>query len=137
MSMTKPIDLSTVTNIVYGEGVPMPGCQLSDSEAIEWARDKYPNCEICVVRDWRWLDIEVSEEAKAGLHRRGIEPALVYANNVVHDTRRRWALGSWVKTSLLHRYHGDGAFLTLNTMYVLLGEGVRLTTTPEALRSLV
>ncbi|MCG8910327.1 MULTISPECIES: DUF6957 family protein [Pseudomonas] len=135
--MTIPDGLSKISSIIYGDGTPMTGCQLSDEEAMQWVRERYSNMEYCLVREWCWLDIDVSDEARDGLKKRALQPVVVYANNVVYDSRRRWDTGSWVKTSLLHRYDEGGAFMTFNSVYVLLGEGTRQTTTPEALRSLI
>lgn len=129
--------LSEAISIIHGDGTRMDGCPLSDEEAMDWVRSKYRNMEYCLVREWRWLDIDVSDEARDGLKKRALQPVVVYANNVVYDSRRRWDTGSWVKTSLLHRYDEGGAFMTFNSVYVLLGEGARQTTTLEALRSLV
>ncbi|QEY75030.1 DUF6957 family protein [Pseudomonas denitrificans (nom. rej.)] len=129
--------VSSVASIIYGDGTLMTGCPLNDEEAMRWVRERYSNMEYCLVREWRWLDIDVSDEARDGLKKRALQPVVVYANNVVYDSRRRWDTGSWVKTSLLHRYDEGGAFMTFNSVYVLLGEGVRQTTTPEALRSLI
>lgn len=135
--MSLPKGLSEVSSIIYGDGTPMIGCQLSDEEAMQWVRERYSNMEYCLVREWRWLDIDVSDEARDGLKKRALQPVVVYASDVIYDSRRRWDTGSWVKTSLLHRYDEGGAFMTFNSVYVLLGEGVRQTTTPEALRSLI
>ncbi|MFK8399873.1 DUF6957 family protein [Pseudomonas sp. BGr12] len=135
--MSLPDGLSKVSSIIYGHGTPMIGCQLCDEEAVQWVRERYSSMEYCLVREWRWLDIDVSDEARDGLKKRALQPVVVYANNVVYDSRRRWDTGSWVKTSLLHRYDEGGAFMTFNSVYVLLGEGTRQTTTVEALRSLI
>ncbi|WP_447747804.1 DUF6957 family protein [Pseudomonas nicosulfuronedens] len=135
--MSIPKGLSEVSSIIYGDGTPMTGCQMSDEEAMRWVRERYSNMEYCLVRDWRWLDIDASDEARDGLKKRALQPVVVYANNVVYDSRRRWDTGSWVKTSLLHRYDEGGAFMTFNSVYVLMGEGMRQTTTLEALRRLI
>lgn len=129
--------VSSVASIIYADGAPMTGCLLSDDEAVAWTKNRYSNMSYCLVRDWRWLDIDVSDETRDGLKKRGLLPAVVFANNVVIDSRMRWGRGDWVKTSLLHRYDEGGVFMTLNTVYLLMAEGTRQTTTLEALRSIV
>lgn len=134
--MIKLDDLDSVTSIIHGDGSPMTGCQLSVEEALAWVRAAYPNKPHCLVRDWRWLDLDIPVDDHEFLEQRGQQPAALYANNVVFDSRSRWAPGNWVRSTLLHRYDEKGAFVTLNTVYVLMGEGIKQKTTVDAFQSI-
>ena len=56
---------------------------------------------------------------------------LAYAHAVIYDSSRRWDVGDFVRTSYLHAFHDGFMFQTLNTVYILLGDGVRKRATLE------
>ena len=118
-------DLQEVADLLYGEGMPMPGVEMAQEEAIRIVRERFPNSEYCLVRDWIWIDLPVSPEQLAALTRTQRQPVLVYAHNVIYDSSRRWDVGDFVRTSYLHAFHDGFIFQTLNTVYILLGAGVR------------
>ncbi|MCY1378827.1 hypothetical protein D9M69_664920 [compost metagenome] len=62
-----------------------------------------------------------------------MQPAVILADNVVFDSRGRFAAGHWVRSTLLVEYHDGCLFETRNTRYALMGTGRRKTTTPAAL----
>lgn len=128
--------LSSAISIIHGDGTPMIGCKLSIDDAIAWVKERYPYSSFCLVQDWRWLDIEVSVADHEALTARGVQPVILFANHIVFDSRARWEAGSWVRSTALHHYDKEGAFQTMNTVYVLMGDGVRQTTTSAALQSI-
>ncbi|MFW8695362.1 DUF6957 family protein, partial [Mesorhizobium japonicum] len=67
---------------------------------------------------------------------RGLEPVLIYARNVVLDSRERFNRGDWVRSTFQLRYEDEGLFFTRNTLYVLLGTGTRQRITLSDLLSL-
>ncbi|WP_438709472.1 DUF6957 family protein [Stutzerimonas stutzeri] len=58
-----------------------------------------------------------------------------YAHTVIYDSERRWDVGDFVRTSLLHQHDGFH-FRTLNTTYLLLGPGTRMRASAEAAASI-
>jgi len=56
--------LDELVNVLYCDGVPMPGSDMSDDEALVYAKQYYPQGNYCLVRDWRWLDLEVTEDQR-------------------------------------------------------------------------
>lgn len=118
-------ELSGVSDLLYGAGVPMVGIEISDDEAVERVRKQFRFSDYCLVRDWIWIDLDVSDEQRALLEKTGRQPTIVYAHTVIYDSARRWDVGDFVRTSPLHAFHDGFLFQTWNTVYVLLGGGVR------------
>ncbi len=118
-------ELSGVSDLLYGAGVPMVGIEISDDEAVERVRKQFRFSDYCLVRDWIWIDLDVSDEQRALLEKTGRQPTIIYAHTVIYDSARRWDVGDFVRTSPLHAFHDGFLFQTWNTVYVLLGDGVR------------
>ncbi len=127
--------LDELVNVLYCDGVPMPGSDMSDDEALVYAKQYYPQGNYCLVRDWRWLDLEVTEDQRLLLLTTQRQPALIYAHTVIYDSERRWDVGDFVRTSLLHKHEGFH-FRTLNSIYLLLGQGRRLKASAETVASI-
>lgn len=113
----------------------MTGSLMSDDEALAYARKFFPDGSYCLVRDWSWLDLEVTESERLQLAKTRRQPALIYAHTVIYDSERRWDIGDFVRTSLLHQYDGFN-FKTLNTVYLLLGPGTRIQVSADAVASI-
>lgn len=117
--------LSEITDLLYVAGIPMPGSSMSDEEALSYARKKFPFGNFCLVRNWMWIDMESTDAQRLALERTQRQPALIYAHTVVFDSERRWDVGDFVRTSLLHQFTDEFHFKTLNSVYLLLGPGSR------------
>ncbi|EPK5821768.1 hypothetical protein QOZ52_02795 [Pseudomonas aeruginosa] len=131
--MTTPNQL---TNLLYGPGDVVPGSVMTDEEALAHARKNFAHMEFCLVRDWIWVDLDVSEEQRLHLAQTQRQPALIYAHSVVYDSARRWDVGDFVRTSLLSQFAEGFQFKTLNTVYLLLGPGTRKHCLPEIVSSI-
>lgn len=118
-------ELKALADLLYGPGQQMAGSEMSDEECMVYARSNLPSGNYCLVRGWIWLDLDVSEELHAALAKTQRQPVLLYAHNVVFDIKRRWDVGDFVRTSPLHAFEEDFHFKTLNTTYLLLGNGIR------------
>ncbi|AZZ43467.1 hypothetical protein C1896_00115 [Pseudomonadaceae bacterium SI-3] len=117
-------DLNAVTEMLYGDGEPMSGSAMTDEQALAHMQSRRLGA-FCLVRDWMWLDLDVTDEQRAVLEKIGRQPVMIYAHTVVYDSARRWDAGDFVRTSPLHRFDEGFLFKTSNTTYVLLGDGVR------------
>lgn len=118
-------ELNALTDLLYGPGQPMAGSEMSDEDAIAYAWNHFTHGGYCIVREWIWIDLDVSEELRAALAKTQRQPVLLYAHNVVFDIKCRWDVGDFVRTSPLHAFEEDFHFKTLNTTYLLLGNGIR------------
>lgn len=132
--MTKANQL---TNLLYEPGEVVPGSGMTDEEALTYARENFPHGGFCLVRDWIWVDLDVSEEQRLQLTQTKRQPALIYAHSVVYDSARRWDIGDFVRTSLLCQFTDGFKFKTLNSTYLLLGPGTRKHSSLEVASSII
>lgn len=103
----------------------MDGSSLTNEDALAFARRSFPRSDFCLIRDWAWIDLDVTEEQRELLAKTRRRPTIIYAHTVIYDSNRRWDVGDFVRTSPLHAFHQGFLFQTLNTTYLLLGDGVR------------
>ncbi|VXD00377.1 conserved hypothetical protein [Pseudomonas sp. 9AZ] len=116
-----------VAELLYGSEELMPGIQMSWEQARERvvARDCSLWMPYCIVRDWIWIDLILSEEEQGILRSSGREAVMLYAHSVLFDSERRFDVGAWVRTTPLVSFSEGCFFQTLNTLYVLVGDGQR------------
>ena len=81
--MTTPYQMTT---LLYGPGEFVPGSAMTDEEALTYARKNFAHLEFCLVRDWIWVDLDVSESQRLHLAQTQRQPALIYAHSVVYDS---------------------------------------------------
>lgn len=130
------MNLARLAQLVDGHGEPVNGCDLPPDDAQALAHTRFPNLSTCLVRDWTILDLETTSDEMEALRDRGLEPVMIYALNVVFDSRGRFNAGDWVRSSFQLSFEDNGFFLTKNTLYVLLGKGARQRITVSDLTSL-
>ena len=118
-------DLNAVTEMLYGDGEPMSGSAMTDEQALAHMESLRLNTGFCLVRNWIWLDLDVTDAQRTVLEKTGRQPVMIYAHRVIYDSAARWDAGDFVRTSPLHRFDEGFLFKTANTTYVLLGDGVR------------
>lgn len=124
-------ELQEITDLLFSTGIPMPGSMVDQAEAIRIVRERFPHSEYCLVRDWIWIDLYVTPAQCSELERTLRQPVLACAHTVIYDSSRRWDVGDFVRTSYLHAFHDGFMFQTLNTVYILIGDGVRKRATLE------
>jgi len=118
-------ELSELTDLLYGPGQPMAGSEMSDEEAMTYARSRFPNDCYCIVRQWIWIELDISDQQRTELAKTQRHPSMLYAHKVVFDSEHRWDVGDFVRTSPLHTFQEGFHFKTLNTTYLLLGAGTQ------------
>ena len=118
-------DLQAITDLLYSPGEPMTGSTMTDDQALVFAREYCRYTEFCLVRDWLWIDLNVTEVQRLELEKTRRQPVIVYAHSVIYDSARRWDVGDVVRTSPLSVFEEGFLFRTLNSTYVLLGDGQR------------
>lgn len=116
-------ELDSLVSLFNGGGEVMAGSPMTDEQALRFMRDLRLNTEYCLVRDWAWVDLEVTPAQIAELEKTRRKPAIILAHNVIYDSARRWDVGDFVRTSPLHDFRDGFLFQTLNSVYVLLGDG--------------
>jgi len=129
-------DIASVTDLLYREGEPVPGGDLTVEDARKLGSSHSGYKPFRIVRDWIWADLDVGEKIAADLQQQGLQPVMVYAHEVVFDSTHRFAPGNWVRTTPLLSFTPPCIFETRNTVYILLGEGKRKTTSLNAIMSI-
>lgn len=118
-------ELNAITELLYSPGEPMSGSPMTDEQALAYAREHCWRTEFCLVRQWLWIDLNVAEAQCIELAKTQRQPAIIYAHSVIYDSARRWDVGDFVRTSPLYRFDEGFLFKTLNSIYLLLGDGQR------------
>ena len=131
-------ELNKIAAFLYGPGEVMPGIQMSWEQARERveARDRASWMDFCVVENWNWIDLTLSAESQEKFRSAGLQPVVLYAHNVLFDSRRRFDVGDWVRTTPLVSFSEGCFFQTRNTLYVLVGDGLRKQTDLSTVMSL-
>jgi len=131
--------LEQFMRVVNGDGDPSDlGCHGTVGELLVRGHEIFPDVPVCVISDWVWVDISMSEEMTARLRSVGnVEPALLYSESVQFDEKGRFGNGSVVRTSLLAQFKAPCFFRTRNTLYVMQGRGVRLSVEPDVIVNMV
>lgn len=120
--------------------IPMAGSSMTSSHIIDHLYAKFrsiPYSEfnqkpLSVLSDWVWFDIDIESKASleemAGQNRK---PSIIFSHRLVFDSHSRWSQGAWVLTSPLSEFHEGYIFETTNSVYALLGDGLRKKITPD------
>ncbi len=130
-------NLKAMTDLLYGDGEPMQGGDLTLQEAKVQGKALANHKPYRIVRNWIWADLDVDAEIAKGLEMRDLQPVVVYAHEVMYDSSHRFEPGNWVRTTQLTKFTPPCFFETRNTLYVLVGEGKRKTTSIQAIMSIV
>lgn len=117
--------MHAVMDMLYGPGQQMSGSAMTNEEALAHMQNRRLMAGFCLVRDWIWLDLDVTDVQRVELEKTHRQPVILYAHIVIYDSERRWDVGDFVRTSPLYRFEEGFLFKTLNSVYVLLGDGVR------------
>ncbi|WP_375277324.1 DUF6957 family protein [Pseudoalteromonas marina] len=104
------------------------GCDESDIDSYKSKCKKLiPYKPVCVVKNWMWWDLEVTEEESNVLKQNGQHASLIKADTVIDDEAMRFRPGDWVRSSPLVSFTENCIFETQNTVYLLVGKGSRKT----------
>jgi len=136
LTETNMTDLKEMTDLLYGEGEPMQGGNLTLEEAIEQGQVFAKYKPYRIVRNWIWADLEMDDKIVKDLERRDLKPVMIYAHEVMYDSSQRFELGNWVRTTPLTKFTPPCFFETRNTLYILVGEGKRKATSMDAIMSI-
>lgn len=111
--------------LLHAPGTAMIGHQMTNAHAIELIAEGFPGRHFCLVRDWIWVDLDLPETVREKLNRIPLLPVMLYANCVVTDSLGRFDAGDWLRSTPLVSFTQGCLFETRDTVYALLGHGVR------------
>ena len=114
-----------IFDFLYEPGTPMIGREISDEDAKSLAKSKSSFTPYCLVRDWVWIDLIMPGDVLKELEKINKKPVMLYSHTVIYDSSRRFDVGDWVRTTPLIEFTDGCLFRTQNSIYVLIGNGVR------------
>ena len=85
-----------------------------------------------LVRQWIVIEVEVDDAYKASLAVDGLSNHVLYANEVIMDSRGRYRKGDWVRSTFQRSFTKGYLFESVNSVYVLMGRGVYRKGSPRA-----
>jgi hypothetical protein len=121
-----------LSELLNSAGSPASGFRGSIQEGEQAAILAFPNKPFCLVRDWRLIEVEVADAYKQALARDGLSPFVLYASDVVSHSTGKRQTGDWVRTTFQQSLTKGFLFESVNTVYVMLGAGLRIKASADA-----
>ena len=119
------VTLEDISQLLYGAGQEAPGWQGIEDELIALAAKTFPGKAFCVVKQWILIDLTVNSDEKEKLTGLGLLPATLFAHEIVLDSKGRFQPQMWVRSNFGVSFTEGCMFETKNTVYLLLGPGLR------------
>ena len=77
-----------------------------------------------LVREWIWIDLDLPDDVREEMSRMQLQPVMLYGD-VLIDSLGRFEGGDWLRSTPLVLFSQGCLFETRDTVYVLLGHGLR------------
>lgn len=118
-----------ILRFLYGDGVHCDfGCSEEEiPEMVSLSQEMFPSKPYRVVRGWHWGDLDLDMQHLDRFSELGLQPSFIYAEEIVEDGSKRAGKGKSVRTSPLVEFQHSSLFVTQNTVYILVGTGIRMT----------
>ncbi|MCP6699359.1 DUF6957 family protein [Pseudomonas donghuensis] len=129
------MESNLIADILYGEARNLSGSSLSDDDLIRIVQDEFSYRAVCVVRQWLLLDVLLPECERAEIEAEGRQPTIIYAHNVVFDSRKCISAGDGLVTDYEREFYGC-LFETGDVLVVLAGFGGRKYVSQPAMAAL-
>lgn len=119
--------LEEIHSLLQGPGEAMQGIDMTWEQARDRVLLSDHSCWVpyCIIKDWVWIDLILTDQEREQLNAAGQQPVVLYSHSVLFDSNRRFDVGDWVRTSPLVTFSDGCFFRTRNSLYVLVGEGIR------------
>lgn len=108
---------------LYGPSEPRNGSMGSYETLTGLVQTLYPRKPYCMIEGWTIFRVDFTEDELKRIHSEGQLPLIVFAQNVVFDSERRFDVGDWVRSTFAVSFEEGFLFETRNTIYVLMGPG--------------
>ncbi|MFG0669649.1 DUF6957 family protein [Pseudomonas sp. xss_1] len=128
--------LEEVSEFFYGHGKIVSGWEGADSALIDIVKVYYPRKPYCLVRKWIVADLQLTRAEREQLRLKAVLPLVLFAHEVVRDSRNRFPPGHWVRSNYGIVHNCPSIFETRGTVYLLLGDGYRKKATADTVFSL-
>lgn len=135
MKKTSVTDIELLGDLLFGAARTLGGSRLEDAELIKLACDEFEGQPFCVVRNWMILDLLLPEAQESEIRKQGLQPSVLYAHQVVFDSKARFSNSDTFITSYQKDFHGC-FFESKETLYILAGRGARKHASLPAVQAL-
>ena len=119
------VTLEEISQLLYGAGEEMAGWQGTQDELIALAAKAFPGKAFCVVKQWILIDLTVTPAEENKLTTLGLLPMTLFAHEVVLDSKGRFQPSMWVRSNFGVSFTEGCMFETNNTVYLLVGSGLK------------
>lgn len=120
-----PISIEDAFQFLYGEGEQVAGWSSDPEGLVRLAQDAFPGKPYCLVKRWVVAEMSGPEDELTALVSEGLLTKVIFAHEVVRDSRNRFPPGHWVRSNFGISYDHPCVFETGSTLYLLLGDGCR------------
>ncbi|MBI6947593.1 hypothetical protein HX788_21750 [Pseudomonas edaphica] len=117
--------LEEISRLLYGAGEEVTGWNSTQEDLIAVAAKTFPGKAFCVVKEWILIDLTVTPDEKEKLTRLGLLSMALLAHEIVLDSAGRFQPSMWVRSNFGVSFTEGCMFETKNTVYLLLGSGLR------------
>lgn len=129
-------DTQAASELLSSNGGLRFGSGESQESLIQLVQSRFPNKGFCIVQQWSIVRALASDEDLTKIYVHGHLPLFVFAEKVILDSRRRFAHGNWVRSTMAISFQDGFLFETKNTVYVLMGDGDEKSASLAAILSL-
>lgn len=128
--------LRDVVELLNGDGEPLAGFagDVAEAEAMVILRPSWK--PYCIVSDWMIIEIAVTDEFRESLAGDGLQPCVLYASSVLSHSSNTRLAGEWVRSTFQRSFDGF-VFETRNTIYILIGKGLRKNASIQTVSAIV
>ncbi|MDI1328911.1 hypothetical protein [Pseudomonas sp.] len=109
--------------LLSGLGDAREGAAFTTEFMMDAIQDRFPGKAYCLVEEWIIFRADLSHDELTKVNEAGHIPLFVFAHRVVQDSRRRFQMGDWVRSSMCVTFREGYMFETKNTVYLLMGNG--------------
>ncbi|MCP3430658.1 DUF6957 family protein [Stutzerimonas stutzeri] len=105
-------------------GTVMLGHTMAGETILALRDEHFPGRQFCLIRNWIWIDLDLPDAARDGMSSMQLQPVMLYGD-VLIDSVGRFDEGDWLRSTPLVSFSQGCLFETRDTVYVLLGHGLR------------
>ncbi|MCE0906985.1 hypothetical protein LU676_30065 [Pseudomonas alloputida] len=129
------MEADLLANLAMAKGKRIQGGSSSDADLIKEALAGDRSRPVCVVRDWLLIDVMVSEEDDRMLIAQGLQPTILFAHEILFDSRFQAPRPGALRSSFQRTYSGS-VFESNELIYLLAGDGLRKQVSAAAILEL-
>lgn len=129
--------LKDVVELLNGDGDSLTGFEGDADEAVAMAIRRPSWKPYCSVKEWTLIEIQVTEEFRESLASDGLQPVVLYASTVLSHSFNKRLAGDWVRSTYQRAFTEGVVFETRNTIYILMGKGLRKKASIQTVMAIV